>query len=345
MLTVAVFAVSANGSQENDSGKSDEPKIALIVNQRSGDLGPIDNMFEGADRFEQDFNVDVKKLESESVSDYEEDIRAMAKAGYDLILTTFPPMTEATKTVAKEYPDVKFAAIFQWINVDGQKVPNIWDTEYRGEQVYYILGAMAALLTESNQIGFVGGDESAGVYNTANGFMHGVKDFNPNANVEIMIVGSYEDPAKTKEMVKAMISKGVDVVQTDCGKSQLGAIEAAKEANIFVSGDVSDNFEMYPNGFYSYNGINFGENVYIACKTFMDDTFPAGEHGFMNIDSGTYYIPFDVLEKLAASNPDKEDKIKEVKKAAIDISEKIKNKDIIVEYDITAPNWTRIKEE
>ena len=342
-LCISLFA--ACGNSDKSAEQNDEIKIALISNQRSGDMGPVDAMFAGAKRVEQDFGVTVKTLESADAAAYEEDIRAMADEGYDLILTTFPPMTEATKAVAKEYPDIMFAAIFQFINVDGEKVDNVWDTEYRGEEATYALGAMAATLTETNVIGYIGGDESSSVCEAANGFMRGARDTNPSVKVEFMSVGSYEDPAKAKEIAKAMIDKGVDVLQTDAGNSQIGVIEAAKEAGVYVSGDVANNQELCPQGFFSYLGIDFGENVYLACKQFIEGNFPGGEHGYMNISSGTYFIDFDVLSKIGEVSPDKAEKVAEVKAAGEGIVEKIKSGELKVEYDINPPDWNRIKSE
>ena len=160
---------------ENNGTATEEPMVALVVNQRSGDSGPIDSMFAGADRAEEDFGITVKRLESEDPAAYEEDLRAMAKAGYQLIICTFAPMVEAAKVVAQEYPDVKFAGIFQYVNVDGFTLDNYWDTEFRGEECTYVLGAMAATLTSTNKIGYVGGNESVGVYEAANGYMRGAK--------------------------------------------------------------------------------------------------------------------------------------------------------------------------
>ena len=37
--------------------------------------------------------------------------------------------------------------------------------------------------------------------------MRGVKDANPDATVEFAYVGSYEDPAKAKEITIAMIAR------------------------------------------------------------------------------------------------------------------------------------------
>lgn len=342
-LCISLFA--ACGSSDKDAEKSDDIKIALISNQRSGDMGPVDAMFAGAKRVEKDFGVTVKTLESEDAAAYEEDIRAMADEGYDLILTTFPPMTEATKAVAKEYPDIMFGAIFQYINVDGEKLDNVWDTEYRGEEATYTLGAMAATLTETNVIGYIGGDESSNICEAANGFMRGARDANPNVKVEFMSVGSYEDPAKAKEIANAMINKGVDVLQTDAGNSQVGVIEAAKEAGVYVSGDVSNNQDLYPEGFFSYLGIDFGENVYLACKQFIEGNFPGGEHGFMNIASGAYFIDFDILNKIGEIKPDKADKVTAAITTGEGIVEKIKSGELVIEYDITPPDWNRIKSE
>ena len=192
----------------------EEVKICLISNQASGDLGPVDAMIAGAERAEKDFGVTVKIIESLDAAGYEEDIRAMAKDGYDLILTTFPPMQEVTIAVAKDYPDVMFGAIFQTSNKEGS-YDNIWSTEYLGSECTYALGSLAATITESGKIGYVSGDEAAAVCDACNGFMRGVHDTNPDAEVLFVSVNSYEDPAKAKEIAKAMIAEGVDFIQTD----------------------------------------------------------------------------------------------------------------------------------
>lgn len=324
---------------------AEKPMIALVVNQRSGDSGPIDSMFAGADLAEKELGVTVKRLESEDPAAYEEDLRAMAKAGYQLIICTFPPMVEAAKVVAQEYPDVKFAGIFQYVNVDGFSLENYWDTEFRGEECFYVLGAMAATLTQSNKIGYLGGNESVGVYEAANGYMRGAKSVNPDITVDFMVVGSYEDPAKAKEISLAMIDKGVDVLQTDCGNSQVGVIEAAAERGVYVAGDVADNFNLCPAGFFSTCGVNFGANVYTAIETFLDGTFPGGTHSFMTLQTGAYFVPLEVLDKLQEANPDQAEKIENVRKVAQETIDKINAGEIVVAYDETRPDWDRIKNE
>lgn len=319
-------------------------KICLIVNQASGDLGPIDAMIAGAERAEEEFGVSVKLIESLDAAGYEEDIRAMAKDGYDLIMTTFTPMQEATIAVAKDYPDVKFGAIFQTSNEDGT-YDNIWSTKYLGSECTYALGSLAATITESGKVGYISGDEAASVCDACNGFMRGVHNTNPDVDVMFASVGSYEDPAKAKEIANAMIAEGVDFIQTDCSASQLGVIEAASEAGIYVSGDVSDNRELYEDGFVSYLGIDFGQNVYLAVKYFVDGEFPGGEQGVMNLSCGTYFVDTSIIDGIAARDPQKADILNEGKAVLEDVSAKIVSGEIVVESDLTAPSWDRIKAE
>ena len=356
MLLSATMAISlltacgGNNSTEDDTSaddtsgtSSDELQIVLISNQRSGDLGPVDAMFAGAKRAEEDFGVTVQTMEVTDAASYEEEIRAMAKAGYDLILTTFSPMTEATKAVAADYPDVKFAAIFQNINLDGETYENVWDTEYRGEECTFITGAMAATLSETGIIGYISGDEASGVCEAASGFMQGAYYVNPDIDVRFISVNSYEDPAKAKEIANAMIAEGVDVIQTDAGNSQVGVIEAANEAGIYVSGDVSDNSALCPNGFYAYMGIDFGENVYQAVKYLVEETFPGGEHGYMNIASGTYFVDFALIDALAEVRPEKAETLAAAREVGETVMTAIQNGEIEVVHDIEIPSMDRVR--
>jgi len=330
----------AEPAQPAESAK----KVVLVGNQRFGDKGPMDDMAAGLDRCASELGLETKKLESESAAEHEEDLRAMAREGYDLVISTFPPMTEPNKVVSAEFPDTKFAAIFQFINVSGVSIPNLWDTEFHGEAAQYILGAVAAKLSDSKKIGFINGGEEPTPHAEGHGFMMGVRDTCPECTVEYAVVGSYEDPAKAKEIALAMISNGVDVIQTNAGKSQLGIIEASKEKGTLVAGDVSDNVDLHPDGFYGYVGISFGQNVFLACKYLADDNFPGGEHGIMDLANGGYYIPYPALERFAASSAEHGAKMTEAISLAKDLEAKISAGEIEVPFITEAPNWSEYEQ-
>ena len=129
-----------------------------------------------------------------------------------------------------------------------------------------MLGSIAGNLSQTKKVGYIAGAEEPSINNEINGFATGVKAACPECSFEYAFVGSFEDPATAKEIALAMYSRGVDVIQTAAAKSQLGVIEAAKETGNLVSGDVSDNGDMYPEGFVGYMGVSFSANVIEACK-------------------------------------------------------------------------------
>lgn len=277
-------------------------KVMLIGDQRFGDQGPMDAFAAGLDKCATDFGFEVSKLESIDPAGYEDDIRAVASEGYDLILTTFPPMTPAQVTVAKEFPEQKFRAIYQFINLEGDAeiLPNVSSTEYQGHTVAYILGVIAGSLSKSGKLGAVSGSDDPTVNAADNAWAQGALSVNPDVSVEFGIAGSYEDPAKGKEIALAMASRGVDVISTEAAKTQLGVIEGAKESGILVQGDVANNASLYPEGYVGYLALDFGSDVYLACKELAEDAFSGGTHTVLDISTGTYNVPWDVIDAWAA---------------------------------------------
>ena len=107
LAAVMVVGLVAGCGKKNEpaaaDGKEDggekQLKVALVVNQKFGDKASMDDLAKGADQAAEDFGVEIKKLESAEASKFEEDVRAMSKAGYVLIVTTYGYMTDATKLV------------------------------------------------------------------------------------------------------------------------------------------------------------------------------------------------------------------------------------------------------
>lgn len=348
ILTMLAAMLTACGKEKGaDSsggeGKEEQLKVALVVNQKFGDNGPMDDLAAGAERAAKDFGVEIKKLESESAAKFEEDVRAMSE-DYDLVVTTFSYMSDATKLAASEYPDTKYAAIFQFINDETTSIENIWDTEFHGEQAFYLSGFMAGKLTKSNKVGMVVGAEEPTPNAEGNGFMRGVKAANPDADVEFAFVGSYEDPAKAKEITNAMISKDCDVIMTDSGSSNAGVVEASKDAGVLCSGEITDFYDSY-DGFYGRVGIGFGETAYAAIEMLVNDNFDGGQHGIRDLSNGGYFMDWDSYERFAGEHAEHGETLKAAIEEAKALEEQIKDGSLEVEFDTEVPNWSRIKAE
>lgn len=347
VLTFVGCGGSEKGVDEGKAEKGDKLRVVLIGNQRFGDNGPMDDMASGGERAAKDFGGEFKKIESESAS-FEEDIRAMSEEGYDLIITTFNYMSDATALVAAEFPDTKYAAIFQELNSeDDTKIENLWDAVFRGQTTFYIDGYIAGLATKTNKVGLIVGGEEPGPNAEANGFMRGVRDANPDAEVQFSYA-SYEDSAKVKEVALAMVDKGCDIIQGDCAAPDAGIIEAANEGgkDVFVMSCIMD-FSKDSKNFVGTIKMNYGQAVYDVVQSLLKGEFPGGEQGIRDITNEGYYLDWEIYDSFAARTENEE--YAEAFKAAIgkgkEIEQQIKNHDLEVEFDPAAPDWNRIKAE
>lgn len=327
----------------NQGGK----RVALVVNQRFGDQSSVDIIASGVDKAAEEFGLEVKKLESTSTASHEDDIRSLAREGYDLVITTFPQMSEATLAVAKEYPDIKFAAIYQYINAEETEAENVWSSEYHGEEYFYVMGALGAYVSQTGHIGYVNAAESPSANASINALMLGALSVNPDIDVSFTYVGSFEDPAAGKEVALSMADGGVDYIVGDAAKTSIGCIEGAKEAGIAISTDTNFDYayDLYPDGYFASTGLGFDENAYMACKMLAEDSFTGGIMSPLGLKEGIYYIGYDALEKFSANGSAWGNIFKEKDVIAFvrDLEAKIVSGEITVPNDTSYPDFDSLK--
>ena len=325
-----------DSTQGTDAVEEPGFRVAFIGNQRFGDSGPIDDMVSGAQRAMADFNVQVNMLESIGAANFEADIRAMAGEGYDLVITTFPPMRDAVTMVAPEFPDTYFAGIFQ--TLDGDPLPNYWNAVFHGQTAMYVAGYMAGQVTQTGRVGLIIGAEGPTQNAEGNAFMEGVRDANPQAAMEFAFVGSYDDPARAFEIASAMIDNGVDVVMTSSAASNAGVVEAALQAEVVVLGEITDFYDVY-SGFMGVVGIGFGETVYQAIQMLVEGRFPAGEEGIRDLSNGGYYLAWGTFERFANSHPVFGEALQVALPSAREIEAQIVNGQLYIAFNNNTPNW------
>ena len=176
--------------------------------------------------------------------------------------------------------------------------------------------------------------------------MRGVRDANPDATVEFAFA-SYEDTAKVKEVALAMIEKGCDFIQGDCGAADSGIMEAineTKDKNVMGFSVICD-FTSACDNFAGSIGMGYGDNVYDAIKYLAEGNFPGGTQGVRDITNNGYFLDWPTYEAFAERN----DEYGEAFAAAIVEGKKletaIKNGELKVEFDPAVPNWSRISGE
>lgn len=337
---------TAADKQQSSGGSEGKVRVALVGNQKFGDNGPMDDMAAAGERAAAELGIEFKKIESQPAS-FEEDIRSMSEEGYDLIITTFGYMSDATELVAKEFPDTKYAAIFQEINTPDDPVPNLWDAVFRGQTTFYIDGYIAGLATQTDKVGFIVGGEEPGPNAEGNAFMRGVRDANPDANVEFGFA-SYEDSAKAKEVAIAMIEKNCDIIQGDCAAPDAGILEAVDESDkdVFVMSCIMD-FSDTSSNFVGTIKMNYGAAVYDAIEAAVNGSYTGGQQGIRDITNQGYYLAWELYDSFPERTKNREyaEKFKAAVAKGHEIEKEILDGTLVIDYDTASPNWNRISTE
>jgi basic membrane protein A len=158
-------------------------------------------------------------------------IRSLAQ-GNSLVVAGSTAFDTAVARVAPDFPDVQFMV------VGGRTTPgkNIHFVDIAPRAGGYLIGAVAAKLTKTNTIGFIGGALIPPTTETEKGYVKGAKATNPAVKVQSVIVGSFADPVKAKQAAAAQISSGADVIFGWLDAGYPGVIQAIRESGKPVSG-------------------------------------------------------------------------------------------------------------
>jgi basic membrane protein A and related proteins len=240
ILLIVTPVLFAGGKQEAE--KSDQLKIAAMLPGPINDGGWNTLMYNSLMHQKEVFGADVAYTEQTPAADYEEIFRGYADAGYDVIFGHGFEFGDVAKKVAPDYPDTTF--IINSTNISQN--PNLGSFLVYDFQAGFVQGVVAAIVTNTGVVGFVGGMEIPPIVNQGKGFVAGAKYINPDIDAKYLLTGSFYDIAKAKEMTRSLIAQGADIVVADSDEGNHGIIEAAEEGGALVIGCSGDLYETVP---------------------------------------------------------------------------------------------------
>jgi basic membrane protein A and related proteins len=259
------------------------PKIALVPAGRVGKEGFMYLSGVGYKQAAADFGFEERILESEVAEEWERNVRTAAQDGYELIIGVGNTMNDAIANVAPDFPDTMFAL------VDGNPgLDNTVGLIAQEQEGSFLAGALAAMMTTETDlaginadkiIGFVGGMEVPSVVRWFSGYEAGAKYIDPEIQVNISYVGSFNDPAKAKELAKAMFQdQGVDIIMSVSGSpGDVGVFEAVQETGLYGIGADVDWDQQVPGHILTSVLKKTDVEVYNVIARFIDGTLEPGE--------------------------------------------------------------------
>ena len=258
MSLLMVVALVGCGGGTDELSVEDCPTEEVFCVGLVTDVGKVDDKsfnqstWEAAQQAETDLGALVQYIETTDSKDYDKNIAQFADAGFDVIVTVGFAMGEATQAAGATYPDIDFVGVDQF-QVPGTEVPNVVGLNFPEDQSGFLAGALAALVSESGQLGAVlGTDAVPPVWRFGEGYRAGALHINPDAEVTIIYhndVGfdkTFTDPEWGKTTALSMIDKGVDVLFGAGGKTGNGALLGCAERGVMAIGVDTDQYHTVP---------------------------------------------------------------------------------------------------
>ncbi len=200
--------------------------------------------WEGLQKAKKDLGIKAAYQESKQDADYPTNLETLLDSKMDLIWGIGFKMADAILNQAKLNPKQKYAIIDYSY---GDKTPkNVVGVMFKAEEPSFLAGFVAAKMSKTGVIGFVGGMSVPIIHSFQYGFKAGAKFANPKITILEQYAESFTDAAKGKAIANQMFSKKADVVFHAAGAVGDGVIEAAKEQNKMAVGVDRDQNYMAP---------------------------------------------------------------------------------------------------
>jgi basic membrane lipoprotein Med (substrate-binding protein (PBP1-ABC) superfamily)/DNA-binding SARP family transcriptional activator len=205
------------------------PKIGLVY--LGEDQGTVQALIaDGWEQAQREFHFEAATVEP--LIDSGEDIDSLAEAGYELIISGLFDDGEEAYEMAEQYPDTHF------VQIDGEEssLENVTTFDFARDKAAYLVGAAAALKSQTGRIGFIGGAQQDSTERRRAAYTAGARSINPNIVVDAVYLGPYHDPntgafldvEAGRATAAAMYRSGVDVIHHSAGEAarELGEVAA-----------------------------------------------------------------------------------------------------------------------
>ncbi len=184
----------------------------------------------------------VKTVYVENVTegpDTERVITRLVREGTGLVFTTSFGFMDPTLKVAKRFPKVKFEHATGY-----KRSGNVATYSARFYEGRYVIGQIAAKMSESGIAGYIASFPIPEVVRGINAFLLGAQSINPDFKLKVVWVNSWVDPGKDADAAKVLIGQGADIITQHTDHAT--PIQIAAEKGALAFGQASDMIKFGP---------------------------------------------------------------------------------------------------
>lgn len=231
--------------------------------------------WEGLQKTKKEMGLKVSYQESKQDADYPANLETLYDAKNDLIWGIGFKMADAILAAAKQNPKQKYAIIDY--SYGDKTPPNVLGVMFKAEEGAFLTGYIAAKMSKSNTIGFIGGMSVPIIHSFQYGYKAGAKFANKKITILEQHAESFTDAAKGKAIANQMIGKNADVVFHAAGAVGDGVIEAVKEKNKMAVGVDRDQNYLAPKNVITSSMKRVDNAIYTVVSDLVKGSFKGGK--------------------------------------------------------------------
>jgi basic membrane protein A len=288
LMLLSCFA-AAGCAKGASTGGTPSIRLAMVTDVGGlGDRSFNDSAYAGLKDAKAKLGAEIEVLESKSAADYQPNLTALADEDYDEIFAIGFLMSNDLATVARDYPKRHFAIVDAVVDN-----PNVVSITFREQEGSFLAGALAAMVSKTKTIAFLGGVDIPLLRKFEAGYAAGARQVDPKVKVLVKYVGSFEDVASGKELAGVLYGEGADIIFVAAGKSGLGAIDETRaRSGVYAIGVDSNQDGLAPGKILTSMVKRVDVAVFKLSEETLSQKIPSGVMEFGLADGGVGLTDF-----------------------------------------------------
>ena len=313
VLTVVGCGQGVPAADEDDAAEGAEDvaeitKVGLVVAGGLGDRSFYDSANEGVEQAEEELGIEYKVYECRNDPSLYTDQLVQASEYASIVAVVGYEFYDVVQEIAEEFPEVYYI----YVDNEIEGIDNLITVSYAENEGSFLAGALAAMLTEEDSIGMVGGMDMPVIRNFEAGYKAGAEYINPDIKVETIFAEDFEDPAKGKEGATALYSGGADIVFQVAGKTGEGVFEAAEEMDRYAIGVDTDQRYINPDVIVASMVKRVGLSIYDTIVSIQNDEVEPGKILYYGLEQNGVGMGYGTEDMKQFVTDEMKDKLAEI---------------------------------